>query len=160
MMSRHTLRSRPQLWLVFSVALSLGGASGCTDSPSGLSEEIEELQNKCPTLKTEADCRAVDSIQDPDTGSTHSCSWSGWVPVSLSGEMCTFGEPHGSCFFQSVADGCAGGYGYSGAEGSVELATGEICFPSQTCDIDYGSGEVYEGPAECACLASPEYMAL
>lgn len=80
--------------------------------------------------------------------------------VSLDGEMCVFGEPHGNCYFERVTDGCAGGYGYSGAEGSVELATGEICFPSQTCEINLTSGEVYTGPAECACLISDEYMEL
>ena len=140
---------------------SEGSETSETNETSEMNEEVEALKGKCPTLETRADCSAVPSVEDKASGTTYSCSWSGWVPVSLDGDMCVFGEPYGTCLVRSFTEvGCAGGTGYRTAGGSVELATSESCFPSQACNIDPVSGEVYEGPAECACLISDEYKEL
>ena len=135
--------------------------SACTEGDDETNEAVQELQSACPTLETESACSDYPSVEDEANGVTYWCSWSGWVPVSLDGDTCVLGEPSGSCGVKSASEvGCAGGIAYSEAEGSIQLAISEGCAPDQTCNIDANSGEVYEGPAECACIISPEYQAL
>ncbi len=130
-------------------------------SQSNDEAKVDELRQACQSELDRAGCNAIPSYENSDVGLTHYCSWEGWVPVSLDGEMCIFGKPSGTCVLESVSDpGCAGGRAYRTAGGSIELATDETCFPNTACDIDWESGEVYDGPPECACLVSPEYSAL
>ncbi len=161
MMNLKTLRIIAASIMTAALLTSACTEEGGDETNGESNEAVQELQSACRTLETQADCSGYPSVEDEASGVTYWCSWSGWVPVSLDGDTCVLGEPSGSCGVKSASEvGCAGGIAYSGAEGSIQLATSEGCDPGQTCDIDESSGEVYEGPAECACIISPEYQAL
>ena len=141
------------------VPLIVSLAACAVDGGEAGESEDEELPfyAVCAMQQDEESCRSIPT-EDND-GAYTTCYWAQSFTVALVDGVCEFGEPSGACRSQSVGDlGCGTMSPVCGGESvGVRFEEGEMtlggCYGSD-CVFD-GSGELIDGPPECACLCDP-----
>ena len=149
------------------------GSTGGTGEPVDCAQvDPSEVAGICEGMATEQDC-----ILAPPAALAHCfrCTWSDWVPVTLEGDTCVFGEVEASCLLEWLepGPGCAGSTGiacrpdgprgeialYREVSGQAQLQAAVRCAPppdAQRCFLD-AQGQVQDGPPECACICDPDF---
>ncbi len=149
------------------------GSAGGTGEPIDCAQvDPSEVAGICEGMTTEQDC-----ILAPPAALSHCirCTWSDWVPVTLEGDACVFGEVEASCVLEWLepGPGCAGSTGiacrpdgprgeialYREVSGQAQLQAAVRCAPpsdAQRCFLG-AQGQVQDGPPECACICDPNF---
>jgi len=139
------------------VLLSLGGCER---------ESFEEYQTMCAAMPHREACNAAPGFR-PGRPSGAACQWELWVPTSLDGETCVFGEPVGTCYAEGYGDyriGCTDPAGLScdgessvihrQTENGVELSKQSLGYCESPSSLCTGA---LDDPPECECGCDPDF---
>ena len=153
-------------------ATSGGSGPGSTGQPIDCGQiEGSDVPDVCPDMTTEEDC--VTAITGPLAECFH-CVWSDWVPVTLDGGACVFGQIQATCVRErlSPGPGCedAGGVScrpatemglYREVDGQPQIQSSVRCHSeggmnATKCAVD-DQGKATNSPPECACICDPDF---
>ncbi len=124
----------------------------------------------CEAQTTPEGCAAVPGQNYANSDESAWCAWVVEVPVTLEGDVCSFGEPMSRCQLTTGGDpGCysptdstcgpTSEFQWSRPEDDSTFVLGyanEICSPPGTLCTVTPEG-VLEGGPECACLCQPDF---
>jgi hypothetical protein len=150
-------------------AASTGEATETTgaDEPTDGSESTTGLPEGDPALcAAQTDRAGCEAVEFASGDVFPFCVWMNWTPVTLVGDVCTFGAEQGECVYDvSGSEGCASfetcgkavGAAWKQEGDQVSLAYGQFCTSAPAgmlCNTEFPDDEV---APECACTCKPGF---
>ena len=144
--------------------------SGTTTEPTSGSTTaaMTEPGGETPDCSAQTDRPSCEALEFPAGDVSRFCTWIDWTPVTLEGDVCSFGAPQGKCVHNFAgSEGCASfetcgkpiAAVWKQDGDQISLAYASVCInpPEGSLCGPLDAGEDDGSPPECACTCKPEF---